>query len=111
MGLDIKCLPNIDRNATYKLGNKGIAIKLTFRCEAGFSCISFKSKGHYYYTKCILVPYQDNMPQAIWDGYYLLKATMLKEINGYHINKLLTIEEKYNSFINTNREVQLTFDF
>ena len=110
MNLDVRDLPNIDRNATYKIGSKGIAIKLTFRCEKNFP-YTFVNKGRYYYSRCILVVWQDNMLQAIYDGYYLLKNTILKEITSYHIAKLEQKSFSLDSYITAPRDTQYTFDF
>jgi len=111
MDLNIQNLPNIGRNASYSISNKGIIIRLVFQCKPCFPYKSFKNKNRYYYAKSILVPYQSNMVQAIWDGYYLLKASMLREINKYKISQLTSKEIMLNTFIRSNRESQLKLDF
>ena len=87
-------IPNLGMNVRVEEVTTGLNLYYTLSCDKNFNHITFISKNKAYYVKCIFIPYQNNMSNAIWITYQKLKNEMMLELNAFKIRKLQ--EKQYN---------------
>ena len=81
-------IPNLNMNVKVEEVTNGLNLYYTLSWDRDFNHITFISKNKAYYVKCMFIPYQNNMSNAIWLTYQNLKNEMMLELNAFKIRKL-----------------------
>lgn len=81
-------IPNLGMNVKVEEVTNGIKLYYTLSCDKKFPNKTFINKNKAYYVKDSIIPYQNNMSNAIWLTYQKLKNEMMLELNAFKIKKL-----------------------